>query len=121
MQSSRTMRRLMTVALMAVPVVAVAPGPAQAAPYRACSPVAINLRLSAGAIVLEAKRMSCRAARQVVRRYGKDYDSSQAFDRGGRFWLGNYRCTVYSATPAVEDWAATCAKNGHAFKVAYGA
>ena len=118
----------MAVALTATAsaVIAVAPGPveAQGAPYRKCPYVGIERRLSAAAVVLETKRLSCGAARQVVRRYGGDDNNSRAIigGPGGRFRLGNYRCTVYYGPgPYSEDWKATCAKSGHAFKVAYGA
>ena len=98
---------------------------ADAAPYRKCASVPLQDQLSQGTWVPKVKRMSCKSAREVVVRYGvyssQAYGGSQAFERGGRFWLGRYRCTVYFGPgPSGEEFKAICAKYGRAFKIYYG-
>lgn len=82
-----------------------------------CSGHPIVRRLAGVAIVLSAKGMSCRRARKVVRAHGRDA-GAHAYEKGGRFKLGKFRCRVYSE--AHESNSARCHHSRRRFTVGYG-
>jgi hypothetical protein len=114
------MNRLLLLLALTATVAALGAATAAAATghsARACRQVTIHDKLAAIATVLSARGMSCRRARTVVRRHGKEAGES-AFRKGGRFSLGKFSCEVYFSVE--EDNRARCSRPGRSFRVDYG-
>jgi hypothetical protein len=74
--------------------------------------------------IIAVTRTTCRRALRLVRTYGVYIASPGAFQKGGRFSLGSFRCTVIrdrGAASANNDLLARCALARKSFRVAYGA
>lgn len=108
-------RSFLAAALAAGALAAGAPAHAQAAAHGCARSYTVYLRLSAFSRILNVRDISCRAALDVVRRYGKHVD---AYSSTGRFRLGPWRCSRYGSGD--EDYWARCVHGRREFRVDYG-
>lgn len=66
--------------------------------------------------VTSVHKIRCAAALSLVERYGPN--ARTAFDEGGRFSLGSFKCRVTSVE--YEGATATCKHKSSSFRLAYG-
>ena len=105
---------LIGVSLLATSVSASGDGATAAA--KCSQQIHIRGRLFAVATVLRARNMTCRNARRVVRRNGRDARPKDV--EGSHFRLGRFRCTVVFVLE--ESRLARCRRGERVFRVDYG-